>query len=135
MVDIAITAANVVAGSRANVERGTAAAAITAGQVVYRAANGAYGLADTDDASAVVRKPAGVAINNAAAGQPVAFVTRGPVTIGAAVTPGVAYYLSGNPGGICPVADVAAGDRPAIIGMATSASVLLVDILAPDVTL
>jgi hypothetical protein len=33
------------------------------------------------------------------------------------------------------VADVAAGDYTAILGIATSATVLLVDIVAPDVSL
>jgi len=51
---------------------------------------------------------------------------EGPITIGATVTGGVAYYLSPTPGGICPVADVLSGDYPTIIGIATSASVLSV---------
>ncbi|ESX78247.1 MULTISPECIES: hypothetical protein [unclassified Mesorhizobium] len=135
MTDIAITAANVVAGANAVIENGYAAAAITAGQVVYRDASGKYNLADTDSATALVRKPRGIALNGASIGQPVAIQRSGDITIGAAVTKGVAYYLSGTPGGICPVADVAAGDYPAVIGIATSASVLSINIVAPDAIL
>jgi hypothetical protein len=51
------------------------------------------------------------------------------------LTPGVFYYLSGTPGGICPVADVASGDYPAIIGSAKSASLLTIKIVAPGVAL
>lgn len=135
MTDIVITAGNVVAGTGAVTETRLAAATITAGQVVYLDANSKYNLADTDSATAIVRKPRGIALNGGAAGQPIQIIRSGPVTIGATVTKGVAYYLSGTAGGICPVADVAAGDYTAIIGMATSATVLLVDILAPDIVL
>lgn len=136
MADLIITAANVVAGAGARSTTGTAGATITAGQAVYLdAADGRYKLADTDSATAGVRAPVGIALNGASAGQPVSVIVSGPVTIGAAVTAGVAYYLSGNPGGICPVADVAPGDYPAIIGMAISATVLDVKIQAPGVVL
>ncbi|TPL36741.1 hypothetical protein [Mesorhizobium sp. B2-4-8] len=135
MTDIAITAAGVVAGANAIIENGYAAAAITAGQVVYRDAAGKYNLADTDSATAIVRKPRGIALNGASIGQPVAIQKSGDITIGATVTKGVAYYLSGTPGGICPVADIASGDYTAIIGIATSASVLSINIVAPDAVL
>ncbi|MBZ9984937.1 hypothetical protein LB521_27775 [Mesorhizobium sp. BR-1-1-8] len=135
MTDIAITAAGVVAGANAIIENGYAAAAITAGQVVYRDAAGKYNLADTDSATAIVRKPRGIALNGASIGQPVAIQKSGEIAIGATVTKGVAYYLSGTPGGICPVADIASGDYTAIIGIATSASVLSINIVAPDAVL
>jgi predicted lysophospholipase L1 biosynthesis ABC-type transport system permease subunit len=61
--------------------------------------------------------------------------TDGDVVIGAAVTPGVAYYLSDTPGGICPVADLAAGEYPALLGMAKSATVITLNIEAPQVSL
>jgi hypothetical protein len=56
------------------------------------------------------------------------FATAGPVTIGATLTAGVAYYLSGTPGGIRPVADNTTGDYPVILGIATSTTVLNVKI-------
>ncbi|MBZ9973506.1 hypothetical protein LB517_28150 [Mesorhizobium sp. BR1-1-12] len=135
MTDLSITSTGVLVGANASIEHGFAAAAITAGQVVYKDANGKFNLADTDSATAIVRKPRGIALNGAAAGQPLAIITKGDVTIGGTLTKGVFYYLSGTPGAICPVADVASGDYPAVIGVATSTTVLSVNIVAPDVVL
>lgn len=125
MSDLSITAANVIAGAGARTVDGTAGATITAGQVVYLdSAAGTYKLADCDSATAAVRSPAGIALHGAASGQPLEVLTKGPVTIGATMTAGVAYYLSPNAGGICPVADVLTGDYATIIGIATSTTVL-----------
>lgn len=127
MADLTITATSVVAGGGAKTVEGTAGATITAGQVVYLdSTTGTYKLADCDSATAAVRSPDGIALNGAASGQPVEVLTRGNITIGATLTGGVAYYLSGTAGGICPVADLATGDYPTIVGIATSASVLSV---------
>lgn len=129
MADLSITAASVAAGSGAKKVNGIAGAALTAGQVVYLdATTDTYKLADTDSATAAARSPAGIALHAAASGQPIAVHTSGPITIGATVAVGDAYWLSGNAGGICPVADVAAGDYPCIIGICTSTSVLDVKI-------
>lgn len=124
MADLVITAANVLADSSARIEHGTAGAAVTAGQVVYLdAATGTYKLADSNGAAAL-RSPAGIALHAAGVGQPLAVAEQGPITIGAALTAGVAYYLSDTPGGICPVADVGSGEYATILGIASSASVL-----------
>jgi hypothetical protein len=104
--------------------------------VVYRdAAAGTYKLADCDSATAAVRSPAGIALHASSSGQPLTIHTAGPITIGATVTAGVAYYLSATPGGVAPVADLATGDYPVILGIATSASVLNVDIQEAGVAL
>lgn len=125
MADLTITSANVVKGSGAKVTQGTLGATVTAGQVLYLdSTTGTYKLADCDSATAAVRSPAGIALNGGASGQPVDVLISGPVTIGATVTGGVAYYLSPTAGGICPVADLMSGDYPTIVGIATSASVL-----------
>jgi hypothetical protein len=136
MTDIAITATSVVAGNTAKVTHGTAGASITAGQVVYLSpTTGKWDLADTDSATAAARAAHGVALNGAAIGQPISVCTEGPVTIGGAILAGVAYYLSGTPGGICPAADLAAGDYPCLIGMGASTTVLNVGIVYPGVVL
>lgn len=125
MVDLTITAASVVAGAGAIDDEGTAGEAITAGQVVYYdRSTRSYKLADGNSATAAVRSPTGIALNGAAAGQPLGVLREGPVTIGAVLTAGVAYYLSATPGGICPVADLAIGVYPTIVGIATSTTVL-----------
>lgn len=136
MADISITAANVVKGSNAVVEAGTAGATITAGQVVYKdAADGKYKLADADSATAAAKAPRGIALNGASDGQPLSIIRSGDVTIGATLTAGTAYYLSPTPGGIAPLADVLSGDDVVLIGLAESTSVLAVDIQITGVTL
>lgn len=129
MSDLSITAANVIAGTGARMKLYTAGATITAGQVVYlEGSSGRCKLADCDSATAEVRSPLGIALNGAANGQPLVVLEDGPVTIGATMTAGVAYYLSPNAGGIAPVADILTGDNTIIIGIATSTTVLDVNI-------
>lgn len=129
MADLSITAASVLAGATAKRKLGTAGATITAGKVVYLdESDSEYKLADCDSATAAVRSPDGIALNGAADGQPLVVLEEGPITIGATLTAGTTYYLSPNAGGICPLADVLAGDYPVIIGIATSTTVLEVQI-------
>jgi hypothetical protein len=125
MADLTITAASVLKGSGSSTVVGTAGASVTAGQVVYLdSATGTYKLADCNSGTAGARSPAGIALHAASSGQPLVVLTGGPITIGAALTAGVAYYLSGTPGGIRPVADNTTGDYPVIVGIATSTTVL-----------
>lgn len=136
MADLTLTAANVLAGSNATTNLGTAGATITAGQVVYfDDTTKTYKLADTDSATAAVRSPIGLALNGASSGQPLMVQTGGDITLGAVLTAGVAYYLSGTAGGICPVADVTSGDYPVILGMAKSTSVLAIKIVEAGVAI
>jgi hypothetical protein len=128
MVDITITAANVIAGSNARVETGTAGASVTAGQVVYLdSADNRLKLADSDGASAPIRAPRGFALHAAANGQPLTIQKSGDITIGGTLSPGVTYYLSDEPGAICPFADLATGDFPVSVGIAKTAAILTVD--------
>ncbi|TAL35453.1 MAG: hypothetical protein EPN97_07325, partial [Alphaproteobacteria bacterium] len=70
MADIVITVTAVLPGSNAVTENGTAAAAVTAGQVLYKSSTtGQWGLADADGATAEIRQGTGIALNGAAAGQ------------------------------------------------------------------
>lgn len=136
MADLTITAANVVAGSGATKVNGTAGATVTAGQVVYKdSTTDTFKLADCNSATAAVRSPYGIALHASLANQPLTVLTAGPVTIGATMTAGVAYYLSGTAGGIAPVADLTTGDYPVILGIATSTTVLNVDIQEAGVAL
>jgi len=129
MADLSVTAASVISGSGSTKVLGTAGATITAGKTVYHdTADDKYKLADCDSTTAALRSPAGIALNGASDGQPLVVHTDGPITIGATLVPGIAYYLSPNPGGICAVADVLSGDHTIILGMATSSTVLDVNI-------
>jgi hypothetical protein len=134
MTDISITANNVVSGSGAVTENGFAGVAITAGQLVYRDTAGLYQLADANGAAAL-RVPRGVALNTAGANQPLAVQTRGLITIGGTLTAGVTYYLSSDPGGICPLADVGTGEYACVVGIATTTAILSLGINASGATL
>lgn len=136
MTDLTITAANVVAGTNAVRDSGNAGEAITAGQAVYRSSTtNKWMLADSDSATAAAKKATGIALNGAALNQPLAVLKSGDITIGATLTAGTAYYLSATPGGICPVADVGAGEDVCLLGLAKSTTVLAVAIQAPGVSL
>jgi hypothetical protein len=126
MADLTITATSVLAGTGAVKENGTAGAAITAGQVVYKDASdaGKFKLADNDSATAAVRSPYGIALHGAASGQPLTVLKSGPITIGATTAVGVVYCLSSTAGGICPNADIATGDYNTIVGIGTSTTVI-----------
>jgi len=136
MSDLTITAASVAAASGASVEHGVAAEAVTAGKVAYKdATTGAYGLADSNSATAGVRVPVGIFLHAAATGQPVAVATKGPVTIGATLTAGTIYTLSETAGGIQPAADLGSGEYTSVLGMATSTTVLNLKIQSSGVAL
>lgn len=137
MADLSITAASVISNSGALRDYSrTAGVALTAGQAVYLdAATSSYKLSDSNSATAAVRACDGITLHAAAIGQPIAVHKRGPITIGAVLTPGQTYALSETPGGIQPVADLTSGEYPTIIGMATSASVLDVKIQSAGVAL
>ena len=128
MSDITITAANVVASADAKVRRGTAGAAITAGQALYLdAADSKLKLADANGVAAA-KSLAGVALHAAATGQPVVYAYEGDVNVGATLTVGEIYVLSATAGGIAPKADLASGHTVSILGVATSAGNLRVSI-------
>jgi hypothetical protein len=136
MSDLVVTAANVIAGSNATVEHGTAGATITAGQVVYKAATDKkWKLADNDSTTAEVRQATGIALNSASNGQPISVQKSGDIAIGGTLTAGVSYYLSATPGGIAPYADIASGDYVCLLGMSKSTTVLALDISYTGVSL
>jgi hypothetical protein len=134
MADLSITAASVKPSAGAVITSGIAGATITAGQLVHRnTTSGKFVLSDADGSG--LKQVLGVALNGASDGQPLSVQTGGDITIGATVTAGTTYYASPTAGGICPLADVASGDDPIIIGIAKSASVLMLRIADPDVTI
>jgi hypothetical protein len=136
MADVSITASAVLAAAGATTKQGTAGATVTAGQVVYQSpTTKKYLLADADSATASAKVPAGIALNGASDGQPLMILTSGDLTVNAVLTAGTAYYLSPNPGGVAPLADIASGDNVVLLGLAKSTTVLGVDIQIPGVTL
>ncbi|TIX89194.1 hypothetical protein [Rhizobium sp. P44RR-XXIV] len=134
MADLTITPANVVAGTNAVRDIGTAGETITAGKVVYfDAATNKWKLSDNNATG--TRTVHGIALNGASLNQPVSVAKHGDITIGATLVAGTAYYLSATAGGICPVADLATGMDSILIGLAKSTTVLAIDVQDSGVTL
>ncbi|WP_407122756.1 hypothetical protein [Bradyrhizobium sp. STM 3561] len=134
MADIAITAANVIGDGGSPRETMTAGVAITAGQYVYLdSTTNTYKLSDSNAAGAKTCR--GVALNSAAAGQPLTIQKGGPVTVGGTLVKGTTYCQSTTPGGICPQADITTGGDVVVLGVATSTTQLLLNIQAPGITL
>lgn len=136
MADLTITAASVLSRTGGRVLYGKSGVALTAGKVVYLdAASDSYKLSDSNSATAAIREVDGITLHASEIGQPIAVHSRGPLTIGATLVAGQTYALSETPGGIQPVADLAAGEYPTLLGMATSTTVLNVDIQSAGVSL
>lgn len=136
MSDISITAANVLASATAKTRKGIAGATITAGQVVYEdpAEVFKFKLADADS-SATTAKAVGIALHGAAAGQALAIVEEdddftpgGTLSLVDNADSGV-YVLSGTAGGIAPMDDLAGGDYPVVLGVAKSATKMILKII------
>lgn len=128
MADLTITAANVQPYSGASISQVTYGATITQGQVVYlNSGDGEYYLADCDNTSATATAK-GIAITPGGDGQIGLIVTAGDLDVGATLTVGEIYVLSGTAGGIAPEADLASLDYVTILGVATAADSLKVDI-------
>lgn len=101
MADLVITAADVAKFDGAETENGTAGEDITAGEVIYqKAADGKQYLADVSTVAKAAAK--GIALNTAAAGQPVTWCKAGPVDVGAVLSVGQLYCVSSVAGGIAP---------------------------------
>lgn len=112
MADLVVTPSNVLASPTAVVREGVAGVTITAGQTLYRndQQNNRLYLADCD-ASPQTANVVGVALHGASPGQPVKYAeSDDSFTPGGTLTLGTVYVLSGTPGAIAPVGDLAAGD-------------------------
>lgn len=132
MTDITITSTSVKPGLNAALDTGSAGAAVTAGQAVYRD-SGAYKL--TDNNLTAAEAAVGIAVSGAASGQPLVVQTSGQLSMGATLTKGAAYYASATAGGICLFADLVTGDAVILLGIAVSTSVLDLHVVNTGVTL
>ena len=132
MADLVQTAANVQAGTGSTTQRKNAAVAVTAGDAVYVDATGALDLCE-NDLTAVEAACVGIALNDAAIGQPVVYQTSGRINIGATLTVGEVYVVGAAPGAVAPVADVIATEFMTVLGVAVSTSELEMGILQSGV--
>lgn len=137
--DITVTAANVLAGSGATLKTVVAGATVSAGVSLYKdPADDKYKLAYAgSDSTADQRACDGIALGGASDGQPLVIVEPsggGNIDLGATLDVGHAYVVSpAGEGGIAPISDLATGDFPIIIGIATAADNLRMKLIDPDV--
>jgi hypothetical protein len=132
--DLSITAANVVPSSQAHYAYGTAGATVTAGQLVYfDTVNLNYKLASSN-ASSTTAVVAGIAVNNAGAGQPITLVTYDPaLAIGATVAAGSVYVASANAGMIAPNSDAVTGWYVSVVCVAETGNKVFFSIVPSGV--
>ena len=128
MADLSITAANVQPGTNCQVLQEIAGATITAGQTLYKdsADSNKLKLAQADDADD--DDVVGIALCGGASGQPITYASSGPVTLGSVLTVGELYILSDTAGGIKPVGDLASTQYVSYLGVAESATSLVLAI-------
>lgn len=130
MAELSITAANVLSSDISKSRRGTSGATITAGQVLYEDSGDAKKLKLSDanggSAGTDIRKFKGIALNGAAAGQPVNYIAEDDdFTPGGTLVVGESYYLSSTtPGAICLKGDLPAGATVTFLGIAKSTTKL-----------
>lgn len=136
MADLNPTPAQVKRATNSVLGEGPNGAALLAGEAVYKDAEDGnkVKLADCNvagpdyEAAGVL----GIMVNScpAANGQLAQFVSEGDVELGAdaAMTQGRPYFLSGNAGNLCELADIPSGGVVTYVGTAKSATVLAVKI-------
>lgn len=132
MADISVTPASVQPAAGSVSKRGIAGEAINAGQSVFEAADGDIELCENDQA-ALEAAAVGIALNDAAAGQPIEYNITGDVTFNAVLAAGQIYIVGAAPGGIAPEADAVAGEFVTVLGVGTSTTNLKMGILQSGV--
>lgn len=130
--DYATTAASVQASAYAETDSGILGETCTAGDEVYKnsADNNKLYKADAN-LSLAASKVVGCLISGGAAGQPATYVKKDPKFIpGIPLTAGDVVILSATPGKRAPIADLAAGMFPVVLGAANSATEMNYDPVA-----
>lgn len=125
MADLVITANDVI--KTGSGQQGTAGEAITAGQALYSDAATSGVLRPADATTADKAALVGIALNNAATGQPVSHSgLTGTIDVGAVLVVGEVYVVSATPGGgnIAPISDLGSTEFVTVIGVATAADAL-----------
>lgn len=133
-LDLVITPANIKISTGTR-QTGTAGESITAGQAVYlKASDNKLWRADANESSAA-SAAIGIALHAALADQPLAYLgsDNDVLAMGAILTVNTCYVVSANPGGIAPIADMAAGWFLNTLGFAITTSTLKLRIFASGV--
>lgn len=131
MVDLVITPANVSRVDGATQTK-NAGVGISAGDALYVDSTGVLQLCENDQ-TVVEAAMAGIALCDAAVGQPCVYLVSGNLDPGATVAAGIAYIVGGGPGAIAPAADIAAAEFMTIVGVGTSTGNIKLGILQSGV--
>jgi hypothetical protein len=130
MADITLTAVNIDASPEAVIERGTAGAAVTAGQAVYLDGANGWKPADADAAASAQARGivlgSGVLGTSYPSGAQIDIVFHGKVSGFASLTPGAQVYTSTTAGAMDQTAPATAGDFPFVVGWAFAADTIFV---------
>jgi len=130
MSNLSPTAANVKRVSGATFQK-IAGGTIARGDACYIKASDNKAYQGQCDGTAEEAEALYIALNDAAADQPVTLQKGGEVNMGAIFTVGVVYCLSATAGKICPFADLVSTNRLTIIGAARTTSILRLAPCAP----
>jgi len=135
MADVTQTAANVIAGVDAVIDDGYCGETLVQGNVVYQDATTKQWKKGDANGAAALQVAKGIALTGGAVNQPCRIARSGTINVGGTLVPGTTYCLSATAGGICPQADLVTGCAVAILGVAKSASLLVLNIQNPGVVL
>ena len=134
MANMTITVANVQAGEGATLKVGQAGETITAGEPLYEDSTDGGNLKLCQfDGTAAEADCVGIAVVDAADDAAVTYITLGDLNLGAILTAGSVYGLSATSGSIANVADVASTEYVTVLGVARSATILIVKIIVSGV--
>jgi len=130
MANLSQTAASVVASALSTkLSQYTYGATVVAGNAVFLNTSNQWVLADANPTGSgqAVTDTVGVALNGGASGQPacVAVLDTTGLNLGATLTVGQTYCVSGTAGAIAPISDLTTGDFPIILGVASTAALLI----------
>lgn len=129
MADLSITAANVGVTSNTVFELVQVGESVTQGQPAYKKAlDGLYYKADAN-ASSATAAALGVFLSPASTNGYALIAKSGSILAGATLVVGETYVVSATAGGIAPLADVTTGWYVTILGVASSATTLALDIV------
>jgi hypothetical protein len=132
MADVPITTTTVIPGAHARIENDQVAgqASLTAGMTVYKDTTDSDRIKKAAAATQAEARARGFLLNNCGTGQRCSVQWGGRLTMDG-LTKGTAYYVSddahvsGSDGGLCPEADLGAGDYRCFMGIAESTTSLV----------
>ncbi len=131
MAAYTFTAANVLASTPAQLGA-IAGEAIVAGDLIYIKAADSKAWKAQCDGTAAEAAVAGIALNGAAAGQPMQYVATGTITVQPAcfANAGIPLVLDGTTGKCCPVGDLTTDDYVTHIGVSSDTDEFVLHIYA-----